>query len=144
VGERAGDLHAWFTIQQAGWGTKFDFGSSAWSFIVSTLHGGGDFVAIAVVIILVAATGALLVALVWPGWWPLKVYGVIAWVLVVGQAGFFHSKPRLLVPDLLLFVPAAVAAGRARRGAAVGWLIPYAAFGLWFGAYMITIWPYAI
>ena len=69
---------------------------------------------------------------------------MISFVLVVGQAGFFHSKPRLLVPVLLVLMPAALAAGRARPRAAVLWLSAYAAFGLWFGAYMITVWHYAI
>ena len=34
------------------------------------------------------------------------VYGLIALVLVLGQAGYYHSKPRLLVPVLLILRPA--------------------------------------
>jgi hypothetical protein len=74
----------------------------------------------------------------------LTTYGVIAFVLVVGQAGYYHSKPRLLVPVLLILMPAALAAGRSRSRPVAVVLTAYALFGLWYGAYMITIWPYAI
>jgi hypothetical protein len=144
VGERVGTPDAWFTIQTAGWGTTFDKGASTWHFIAGTLRTGDGWIAMSVVFMLIAATVALIVALVRPGWLPLKIYGLIGYVLVVGQAGFFHSKPRLFVPVLLLFVPAAVAAARARPRAATLWLAAYALFGLWYGAYMITVWSYAI
>jgi Gpi18-like mannosyltransferase len=144
VGLRVGDLRAWFTIQTAGWGSTFDFGRSTWSFIVSSVHSSDGWVALSVVAIVLAATVALILALQGPGWLPLRVYGLIAFVLVVGQAGFYHSKPRLLVPVLLLFVPAALAAGRARPHRAALWLSAYALFGLWYGAYMVTVWQYAI
>jgi mannosyltransferase PIG-V len=144
VGLRVGDADAWFKIQTAGWGSTFDYGASTWSFVTSTVQTSGDWVAVSVVAILVAATVALVIALTHRGWLPLTVYGLIAFILVVGQSGFFHSKPRLLVPVLLLFVPAALAAGRARPRNAALWLGAYALFGLWYGAYMITVWKYAI
>lgn len=144
VGLRLGDIRAWFTIQTAGWGTTFDYGRSAWTFITTTLRTGDGWVAMSVVFILLAATVAMIVTVTHRGWAPLTVYGVIAFVLVVGQAGYFHSKPRLLVPVLLLFVPAAIAAGRARPRNAALWLTAYALIGFWYGAYMITIWHYAI
>jgi Mannosyltransferase (PIG-V) len=144
VGHRVGDVRAWFNIQTAGWGSTFDYGHSTWQFVTSTLHTGDGWVAMAVVAILIAASVALLVSLFGRGWLPLQVYGVIAFILVVGQSGFYHSKPRLLVPVLLLFVPAALAAGRTTPRRAAAWLSAYALFGLWFGAYMITVWQYAI
>jgi Gpi18-like mannosyltransferase len=144
VGLRVGDPRAWFTIQTAGWGSTFDYGASTVSFVRSTLQSNDGWVAMSVVLILAAATVALVVALTHRGWLPLTLYGLIAFILVVGQAGFFHSKPRLLVPVLILFVPAALAAGRARPRNAVLWLTAYALFGIWYGAYMITVWPYAI
>ncbi len=144
VGLRVGDLTAWFKIQTAGWGSTFDFGAATWTFVISTLRRGDGWVAFSVVFILVAATVALVVALrrrIWP---PLATYGVIAFVLAIGQAGYYHSKPRLLVPVLLILFPAALAAGRARPRTATLWLGAYALFGLWYGAYMIAVWPYAI
>ena len=65
-------------------------------------------------------------------------------VLVYGQAGFYHSKPRLLVPVLLTLLPAAVAAARARPRVAVLSIAAWGAFGLWYGAYLVAVWPYTL
>ena len=45
---------------------------------------------------------------------------------------------------LLVLVPAAVAAGRAKSRAVYLVLALYAAFGLWYGAYLVAVWPYTI
>ncbi|MDY7086786.1 MAG: hypothetical protein SYR96_16930 [Actinomycetota bacterium] len=144
VGWRVGDPAAWFRIQAAGWGTAFDFGSSTLSFLGRTLSAGDAWVPVSVAFILLAALAAAGVALAGKPWLPLAVYGVIAMVLVYGQAGFYHSKPRLLVPVLLTLLPAAVAAGRARPRVAVLSIAAWAAFGLWYGAYLVTVWPYTL
>ncbi len=144
VGFRVADPAGWFKIQTAGWGTTFDFGAATWSFAKTTLTTDNGWVAMSVLLILIVATVALVMALrerIWP---PLTTYGVIAFVLVVGQAGYYHSKPRLLVPVLLILLPAALAAGRSRPRSVAVVLTAYALFGLAYGAYMITIWPYAI
>jgi hypothetical protein len=144
VGWRVGDPAAWFRIQTAGWGTSFDYGSSTWTFLKQTLSAGDGWVPVSVALILLAALVAAGVALAGKPWAPLAVYGVVAMVLVYGQAGFYHSKPRLLLPVLLTLLPAAVAAARARPRVAVLSIVAWAAFGLWYGAYMITVWPYTL
>ncbi|HET6479057.1 MAG TPA: hypothetical protein VFG35_03305 [Actinoplanes sp.] len=144
VGWRVGDPAAWFRIQAAGWGTAFDYGASTLSFLNTTLTTGEGWVPISVAFILLAALGAAGVALAQRPWPPLAVYGVIAMVLVYGQAGFYHSKPRLLVPVLLTLLPAAVAAGRARPRVAAVSIAAWAAFGLWYGAYLVAVWPYTL
>jgi hypothetical protein len=144
VAARVGDLNAWFTIQTAGWGTTFDWGASSWDFVHVAFHQGTGWVQVSIALILVTAIGAAVLALRHGLWPPLAVYGVLALILVVGQAGYYHSKPRLLVPVLLTLFPAAYAAGRARPRAAALGLAVYAAFGLWYGAYMITVWPFTI
>jgi hypothetical protein len=144
VAVRVGDLDAWFTIQTAGWGTSFDAGVSTWRFLDSTLGGGDGWVPISTAILLLVAVAATVVALLGRPWPPLAVYGVVAVVLVVGQAGFYHSKVRLLVPVLLILIPAAVAAARARPRVAVAALSAWALFGLWYGAHMVSVWPYTI
>jgi hypothetical protein len=143
VGLRAGDLDAWFAIQTAGWGTTFDFGASAFDFVRAALRADG-WVQISVAWILIAAVVAVIVAVTRRVWTPLLGYGVIALILVIGQTGYYHSKPRLLVPVFVLLVPAAVALGRARTSTMVAVLAGWAAFGLWYGAYLVTIWRYAI
>ncbi|GAB2624858.1 membrane protein [Paractinoplanes abujensis] len=144
VGWRVGDPAAWFRIQAAGWGTAFDYGSSTLSFLGTTLSGADGWVPVSVAFILLAALVAAGVALAGRPWLPLAVYGLIAMLLVYGQAGFYHSKPRLLVPVLLTLLPAAIAAGRARPRVAVLSIAAWAAFGLWYGAYLVTVWPYTL
>ena len=144
VGLRVGDPAAWFRIQAAGWGTAFDFGGSTATFLRTTLSTGDGWVPVSVALILLAAAVAAGVALAGRPWAPLAVYGVIAMVLVYGQAGFYHSKPRLLVPVLLTLLPAVVAAARARPRVAVLSITAWAAFGLWYGAYLVAVWPYTL
>ncbi|GAA0458428.1 membrane protein [Paractinoplanes deccanensis] len=144
VGWRVGDPAAWFRIQAAGWGTSFDFGSSTVDFLATTLSTGDGWVPVSVAIILIAAVAAAWVAVAGKPWPPLAVYGLIAMVLVYGQAGFYHSKPRLLVPVLLTLLPAAVAASRARPRVAILSITAWAAFGLWYGAYLVAVWPYTL
>jgi hypothetical protein len=144
VALRVGDLDAWFKIQSAGWGTSFDYGASTASFVGHTLSGGDGWVPVSVALILLAALAAAGVALAGRTWAPLAVYGVIAMVLVYGQAGFYHSKPRLLLPVLLTLLPGVLAAARARPRVAVLSIGAWALFGLWYGAYLVVVWPYTL
>ncbi|MEU8615867.1 hypothetical protein AB0C29_48585, partial [Actinoplanes sp. NPDC048791] len=144
VAWRVGDLDAWFKIQTAGWGTSFDFGASTIDFLGSTLTVGEGWVPMSVALILLAALAAAGVALAGRPWLPLAVYGLVAMVLAYGQAGFYHSKPRLLLPVLLTLLPSVVAAARARPRVAVLAIAAWAAFGLWYGAYLVAVWPYTI
>ncbi len=144
VAWRVGDLDAWFKIQTAGWGTSFDFGASTVDFLGNTLTVGEGWVPMSVALILLAAVAAAGVALAGRPWAPLVVYGLVAMVLVYGQAGFYHSKPRLLLPVLLTLLPSVVAAARARPRVAVLAIAAWAAFGLWYGAYLVAVWPYTI
>jgi hypothetical protein len=144
VAWRVGDLDAWIKIQSAGWGTSFDYGASTVSFLRTTLSTADGWIPMSVALILLAALVAAGVALAGRPWLPLAVYGLIAMILVYGQAGFYHSKPRLLLPVLLTLVPAAVAAARARPRVAVLSIVAWGLFGLWYGAYLVVVWPYTI
>ncbi|MEU8241731.1 mannosyltransferase family protein [Actinoplanes missouriensis] len=144
VAWRVGDLDAWFKIQTAGWGTTFDYGSSTFAFLKTTLRTGDGWIPMSVALILLAALAAAGVALSGKPWLPLAVYGVVAMILVYGQAGFYHSKPRLLLPVLLTLLPAAIAASKARPRVAILSITAWAAFGLWYGAYLVTVWPYTL
>ena len=144
VAYRVGDLSAWFKIQTAGWGTSFDYGSSTGRFLWTTLRSGDGWIPLSVAFILLAALAAAGVALARKPWLPLAVYGVVAMILVYGQAGFYHSKPRLLLPVLLTLLPAVAAAARARPRAAILSIGAWALFGLWYGAYLVTVWPYTL
>ena len=144
VGLRVGTWHAWFDIQTAGWGTTFDGGAATGAFVARALRGSDEWVAVSVALLVIAALVAAVVTVTTRVWPPLVAYGLLALVLVLGQGGYYHSKPRLLVPVFTLLVPAAVALGRARGRSAVPVLVGWAAFGLWYGAYLVTVWRYAI
>jgi hypothetical protein len=144
VAQRVGNLGAWFDIQTAGWGTTFDFGESTVLFVRDGLRAGDGWVQVSVAWMVIAVVIVAVVAVWQRVWPPLIVYGLIALVLVLGQAGYYHSKPRLLVPVLLILVPLAVAIGRARARTAALVLASYGAFGLWYGAYLVTVWHFAI
>jgi Mannosyltransferase (PIG-V) len=144
VGERVGSLGAWFDIQTAGWGTTFDYGLSTWRFLVDSFRAGEGWIQVSIAWMVLGVVALAFIAIYQRVWLPLLTYGLIALVLVLGQGGYYHSKPRLLVPVLLILVPVAVALGRARTGTAALVLLGYSAFGLWYGAYLVTVWHYAI
>jgi hypothetical protein len=144
VGLRVGNPHAWFDIQTAGWGSTFDGGLSTFRFIRDSLRGSDGWVEISIAWLVLIVVVLAVIAVRQRVWPPLVVYGLIALVLVLGQGGYFHSKPRLLVPVLLILVPGAVALARARTSSAALVLVGYAAFGLWYGAYLVTVWHFAI
>ena len=144
VAWRVGDPAAWFRIQTAGWGTSFDYGASTATFLARTLSKGDGWIPVSVAVILLAALVAAGIALAGRPWLPLAVYGVIAMILVYGQAGFYHSKPRLLLPVLLTLLPAVTAAARGRPRVAVLSITAWALFGLWYGAYLVVVWPYTL
>jgi hypothetical protein len=145
VGWRVGEWDAWFKVQTAGWGSTFDFGSSVIDFAVDTLTGRPGLPDTVTLWLLVGTIVLAWVAIADRTWVPLVVFGLVALLLVVGQAGYWHSKPRLLVPVLLLAAaPVARHLAKVPARLAVPLTGIWAAFGLWFGAYMITIWPFTI
>ncbi|GIH04468.1 hypothetical protein Rhe02_25350 [Rhizocola hellebori] len=145
VGWRVGEWDAWFKVQTAGWGSTFDGGASVATFLLETLRGVNGMVEMVTAWLILGTFVLCLVAIVERVWVPLIVYGFVAMGLVIGQAGYWHSKPRLLVPVLLLAcIPLARALAAAPRRTAIAVLALWSAFGLWFGAYMISIWPFTI
>jgi len=144
VGLRVGDLGAWFDIQTAGWGTTFDYGTSTFEFVRNALRTGDGWIQVSIAWMIIGVVVLAIIAVAKRVWLPLQVYGLIALVLVLGQGGYYHSKPRLLVPVLLILVPPAIALGRAKPRTAALVLSGCAAFGLWYGSYLITVWHYAI
>ncbi|UFR05456.1 hypothetical protein KBP30_31725 [Streptomyces sp. Go40/10] len=144
VARRVGRPDAWFAVQRAGWGTRWDGGRSFLRFLTQTLTSGDGWVAVSTAVLLLAVIDATLVTCHRSTWPPLLVYGLGILVLALGQSSFYHSKLRLVLPAMLFLVPAARALARARTRTAVIALGGGALFGCWYGAYMLTVWPYAI
>ncbi|GAA3518622.1 mannosyltransferase family protein [Actinocatenispora rupis] len=144
VGLRLGRLDGWFVQQSQGWGTKIDWGAASIDFVTSTFRTSDGLVPVAAALILVG-TGVLVVAAVLARfWWPMTLYGLLAYGTVVGAAGYFNSRPRLLVPVLSALLPVGAALVTARTRVLVPCLVGISLLGCWFGAYMITVWPYTI
>ena len=145
VGWRVGEWDAWFKVQTAGWGSTFDGGASVWIFLLETLRGGSGMVEMVTVWLILGTIVLCLLAIVERVWLPLVIFGYVSLGLVLGQAGYWHSKPRLLVPVLLLAsLPVARALAAAPTADSHRVLGLWSAFGLWFGAYMISVWPFTI
>jgi hypothetical protein len=146
VGERVGRPDAWFRIQEAGWGTHWDYGRSFSEFLAGALARGDGWVAVSTAVLVLAVLTISAVAVTdgrgtWP---PLLAYGVTVIVLALGQSNYFHSKLRMLVPALIFLIPLARALAEAGTRTAVTVCAGASLFGCWYGAYMLTVWPSAI
>jgi len=147
VGWRLGRADGWFLEQSQGWGTGIDLGAASLRFVGETFRNADGFVPIATAFLLVG-TGALVL---WAlldrgarGWWPFALYGLLSYGTVAGASGYFNSRPRLLVPVLSALLPVGAALLHARTRVLVPCLVAISVTGCWFGAYMITVWPYTI
>ncbi|MEV5376234.1 hypothetical protein AB0L26_09725 [Streptomyces nondiastaticus] len=144
VGQRAGDPGAWFRIQEAGWGTHWDNGAAFLDFLGETLRRGDGWVSVSTAVLLLALLCATLLTWHRGTWPPLLVYGTGIVVLTLAQSNYSHSKLRLLIPAVLFLVPAARALAAARTRTALIVLCAATLFGCWYGAFMLTVWKYAI
>jgi hypothetical protein len=144
IGFASGGQVSYFTVQQAGWGTRFDFCvSTARWFAVVLSRDTAAFTVVGVLIVL--ATAALAVALSRSGVpWPVWVYtgGVVA--LVLASGGIEWDKPRLLLAAFPVVLPLAAALARRPVGVRVAWVAGLGLVGLWFSAYSLTAWHYSI
>ncbi|GGX65125.1 hypothetical protein [Streptomyces hiroshimensis] len=144
VGRRVGELGAWFRIQEAGWGTHWDNGASFLDFLGETLRRGEGWVPVSTAVLLLALGCATVLTWHRGTWPPLLVYGTGIVVLTLAQSNYSHSKLRLLIPAVLFLVPVARALAAARTRTAVTVLCAATLFGCWYGAFMLTVWKYAI
>nr|WP_234320381.1 hypothetical protein [Streptomyces sp. SBT349] len=105
---------------QEGWGNGFDGGWAFARFIGEKLTGSAPPTGVGLLagVALLAWVCVLCVRLRPSLPLPLLVYGGVLVLLAVCAAGYFGSKPRLLLPAFPLLIPAAVALARARWPAA--------------------------
>ncbi|MCX4668298.1 glycosyltransferase family 39 protein [Streptomyces sp. NBC_01381] len=115
VGHRTGDGLFGYLDVQAGWGNGFDFGYAFARFIgdkftgfPAALAGVGLIIGVALLIWLYVIGVRQKQPL------PLLVYTGIVVALALCAAGYFGSKPRLLLPAFPLLLPLAVALARLR------------------------------
>ncbi|MEU4795783.1 glycosyltransferase family 39 protein [Streptomyces sp. NPDC023327] len=138
VGRRTGGGLFGYLDVQAGWGNGFDFGYAFARFIgekftsvPGALAGVGLLVGVALVIwlyVLGVRRGQPL---------PLLVYGGIVVALALCAAGYFGSKPRLLLPAFPLLLPVAVALARLRTSRSALILASVAVLSAVYGAFWL-------
>lgn len=142
VGHRTGDGLFGYLDVQAGWGNGFDFGYAFARFVgdkftafPAALAGAGLIAGVALVVWLYVIGVRKKQPL------PLLVYSGIVVALALCAAGYFGSKPRLLLPAFPLLLPVAVALARVRtpRSALVcGGLAAAAAASAVYGAFWLN------
>ncbi|MEV0330106.1 hypothetical protein AB0H63_27180 [Micromonospora echinospora] len=140
VGRQTGRVDGWFHIQEAGWGSSFDFG-------VFLVQRGREVLAAASGLQLYVVTGVCLVAIMLfvlsvldrqP--WQLLLYSGLMLVTTLGAAGYYHSKARFLIPAFTLLLPVAVALARAGRARATTVVVTLAIFSAYYGGYLMMVW----
>lgn len=134
----------YFALQKQGWNSSFDFGLATLKFIRKTLltsdHAGYHLsvfvMAAAVLTVLLTIRRAPL---------PLWLFGAALSANVLLSDGVMHSRPRLLMPVVVLLIPALVhwserAAKRDYWALLAGWIM----VGVVFSAYMLVVFKWAI
>ncbi len=144
VGWRTHDGFGWFRLQSTGWSSGFDGGVASWHYLVRQLQHPGALMEVASVLIVLAALGLVVLSVAVRLPWPVLLYGVGVTVMAVASNGLMPSKPRLLLPAVVLALPIAIGLAQ-RRGptqlAVVGGIV-LASAGL--GAYALVVYPYAV
>ena len=125
IGIHVGNIWTWFDQQRLGWQSEWTWGSE--------FSGDDHFFALTCMILLVAAVVLLVCAAEQREWSALLLVGVLIAVETLGSSVIMQSKPRLLVPAVVVFLPIARALASARPVSR--WLVLscLALFGLWLG-----------
>jgi hypothetical protein len=137
VGFRLGRADGYLQVQSAGWDMKYDGGSYTLTTLRKLMVGEHTlkvYVATAVLLLAVAMFVLLLGDRSTP--WPLIVYAGFMLLVVLGGAGFYHVKARLLLPTFPLLLPAAYALAAAKTRTVVVVLAVAALISAWYGVYL--------
>ncbi|WP_448222345.1 hypothetical protein [Gordonia iterans] len=144
VAVKTGSLTGWFGIQTRGWDTKMDFGAAAWRFVVDSLTASHDFAQVATALVMLGVLALLAWSFADRLPWPVLAYGTLVVASILLSSGLMMSRARLLLPAFVLLIPLAALLSRQRPGVAASVLGPIVLLSAWFGAYMLTVFQYAI
>ncbi|WP_445402835.1 hypothetical protein ACSMX9_15310 [Streptomyces sp. LE64] len=140
VGWRRGDpLGGYFGVQRD-WGSRFDFGQGAATFVGVLLTRTSKFVFPMALLIVLLAVLLFVLLLVERTPLPLVVYAGVLLLVALGGAGFFESKPRFLLPAFPLLIPlgrALARTTRARSGPAIVVIAFLTGLSLSYGVFLI-------
>lgn len=144
VGARTGSLTGYSALQRASWDTYFDWGASVVRFATRTLSTGSHPFEVVSVALMLAAVALFAVAIHQRLPWPLLVYAAGVLVMALGMNGLMGAKARLLLPAFVLLIPVAIGLAKRTRMTVVATLLGLTLTSGWFGAYALTVWPYAM
>lgn len=143
VADRLHRLDGYLHIQGDVWQMRFDGGRYTVSTVADVLVRPQALQLYAVTVVLLASIVLFALSLWGRQQWPLLVYSGLLLVLVVGGAGYYHSKARLLIPAFGLLLPVATALARQRARLAVAVVAVLALGSAGFGSYLCLGWKYS-
>lgn len=138
------DAGGYFGIQTKHWNSTFDGGAATLTFVWDTLTKNNDvgylltvLVILGAVVLLVASWGKANPVV----WW----FSAALMANVLLSDGILHSRPRLLLPAALLFVPWVIRVVK-ELPARIAWsgIAAWVLWSAWFSAYMIVVFEWAI
>ena len=144
VGWQTGSLFGWFSLQSSGWNSGFDGGVASWRYLVRQVQEPGALMEVASVLIVLAALGLVVLSVAVRLPWPVLVYGVGVTVMVVASNGLMPSKPRLLLPAVVLALPIAMGLARRRGFTQLALVVAIVVASAGLGAYALVVYPFAI
>lgn len=138
------DAGGYFGIQQQGWSSGVDLGRATVTWVwevLTTSDEAGYLLSVGVMVASVIALAAAWRRVPWEVW----LFSAALMATVLLSDGIMHSRPRLLMPAVILLLPWVLfIVRRWPRGwqlaAATGWVL----FGAWFSAYLLGVFPWAI
>lgn len=144
--EHLADAGGYFGIQEENWSSGFDFGAATVKWVADKLTTSTE--AGYLLTCLVIITAPLLLVAAWKKVpWPVWFFSAALIANILLSNGIMHSRPRLLLPAVVLLVPFAaqgVTAPSVTRRFTWLALTAWAIFGAWFSAYMLAVFPWAI
>lgn len=124
----------YFEISGTGWGNHVDLGVTVARWVLKAFtEGSSAYVLITAALIIASIVGVVVARM----WWPAWLYTALTVGLVVVHSGLVQDRVRLLLSAFPLLI---IAAMKLRTR----YLVPVVLAGLWFGAYSVAVWPYAI
>ena len=144
VGWQTHSLFGWFTLQSTGWNSGFDGGVASWRYLVREIGAPGQLMEVASVLIVLAGVGLVTLGVAARIPWPVLFYGVGVTIMAVASNGLMPSKPRLLLPAVVLALPVAVGLAKRRWVTQLAVVLGVVVASAWLGAYALVVYPYAI
>lgn len=134
----------YFGTQRKHWNSGFDGGLASLRWVATSLASSENAGFLLTTAVMLAAPLCLVLAWRRMGlapWW----FSAALMVNVLASDGIMHSRPRLLLPAVIVVLPLLVSGFRRLPGWVMGLLVAlWVLFGAWFSAYMLAVFEWAI